>query len=1498
MLRYKKHKRLADGLGTSGVGVMDDTDREVSSFTDRAFRSLSVAEEEPFNDVPHIPSPIRGMPLSTKYHLGIFNLSVRKTQPLAQLPTLPGQRGKWAPTFQPLLNSARHGIIDGKTNFNKIYAPEPRGYRQQSKVSSLIKTFDNIENEIPGSPSELSGLPLSVTSQREKIPEEALLVNTVSEVSTEIKLPECSNQGSLAQNEILNLHRRTAREVFLESQAERSSRISGSPSSLGSPPGDSTKKLAKQKESLRKTSFLHSENSAFKSWSDINKRIGGDESENSFTGTSPVLRCATPCSPLLSRTKCGIRAREAGMEVGWASPASSVSSSYDPVQMLRSVPPLPTKKGGRQPKEHRPRPGAPRIPVDVRIQEDEMQVDVSSPLSKDNLDSTRILKGIKKSKSPQGASQKTISIEETEIVLSAPHSHTVIKEQVDEKMISPQQAKKPEVKNKYTEDNLVKEHLPSPGRIKTLIQQMEKETIKDVVAPWLLESENKIKELPKEDTAVTKPAVTATAPPTSNLPPHSSVHIPPWRRSKISHKMEVEEKIISGDMAPNHENKPSNKEEVPLEKTVGSFNITSLLTPVIRRKNIKDALEEHPMVTTPPPAETITTKEQDSRDINVNSNRDDYKSKATSLLFNLKDMRKRVKSTYSPATSLRTGNDNHSGEIKAQGQSNHRIALMDISKWVMDKENNTHSPVIHSPRATGGSESKSSLLASTADNYLSLSSPQQAMECTVTENRDAILESIQTEANTPDENIRHHHTEYNIRKGADYPSLNLYPKENKSPELHAKENRANTPVQVNIDDEQHLPEEDNTEETELSMILNEDIELPAIHGTIISESDIGENIPPCQVQSSPCEELEIQQISESGDGEIRVESQDDIKDELQYYAVSSCVIDESGQSGGIESKTEKAELKEMKESEKQIEETACVEEIERPSSITMFKPNLFRIKDNTIKSSPVTKSVRLPLLRSMSEDSLAYRKEVVSQSEDKAEVCEAKQKLLEDKVINSCTAINDFAEEMEMSRRGKIHELLNMRPSSEIPKAISIHHHTKKQKEEESLDLWKELSLLNEEWRKTEARKSEAAKVIENVHEGPFFHPVETCISEVTGPSPECNTLLMHNGSESLTDLVNGELASPLLLNANTNYPTFDSNLIHNEDAVTLLEDIACSTITSPMSESVTCSMVASPMSMNSSGFTTALSGFEDYPSPTSSSISSRNGKFIFPPLEKTIPALPGIIENDKTEDSINLKEQVQSMEPLNIHTGKPPAVPPKTEKALRRAKRLTKKRRKTDVLQKTQDGELIEPDLILDVPSPGNLTPNSLTLQSHHKLAPCIPKVLQPEGSISASSTPSFPVTQRKLLQDPDSGQYFVVDIPVHFRVKTFYDPETGKYLQVSLPPSERETPTIEALNNQFILYPGLPPVPISSISSLKDLSQHLDHGDPEKGEQTQSWEERHEEDEYPKERQYIESICDSCDQSMTGTPQSMERFGSRSRSPDIISIKDLDDFAMEAIS
>ncbi|XP_039992102.1 uncharacterized protein LOC120794811 [Xiphias gladius] len=107
---------------------------------------------------------------------------------------------------------------------------------------------------------------------------------------------------------------------------------------------------------------------------------------------------------------------------------------------------------------------------------------------------------------------------------------------------------------------------------------------------------------------------------------------------------------------------------------------------------------------------------------------------------------------------------------------------------------------------------------------------------------------------------------------------------------------------------------------------------------------------------------------------------------------------------------------------------------------------------------------------------------------------------------------------------------------------------------------------------------------------------------------------------------------------------------------------------------------------------------------------------------------------------------------------------------------------------------------------------PSTLSRQSSHT------SQLSRQSSIEHTIvTQSFPMTQRKLLQDPDSGQYFFVDMPIQVKTKTFIDPETGSYVQLPVQPPEGAIPQaspMEVLTPPVVVYHGFVPVPLSPMA------------------------------------------------------------------------------------
>uniref|UniRef100_A0A3P9NAR0 Linkage group 1 C4orf54 homolog n=1 Tax=Poecilia reticulata TaxID=8081 RepID=A0A3P9NAR0_POERE len=93
--------------------------------------------------------------------------------------------------------------------------------------------------------------------------------------------------------------------------------------------------------------------------------------------------------------------------------------------------------------------------------------------------------------------------------------------------------------------------------------------------------------------------------------------------------------------------------------------------------------------------------------------------------------------------------------------------------------------------------------------------------------------------------------------------------------------------------------------------------------------------------------------------------------------------------------------------------------------------------------------------------------------------------------------------------------------------------------------------------------------------------------------------------------------------------------------------------------------------------------------------------------------------------------------------------------------------------------------------------------------------QVLRFSPSINMSPTPPggemVPQTQRKMLLDPTTGHYYLVDTPILATTKRLFDPETGQYVDVPVPhsPIASVTPVPFslpplALAPTYVVYPG----------------------------------------------------------------------------------------------
>uniref|UniRef100_A0A8C1K276 DUF4585 domain-containing protein n=1 Tax=Cyprinus carpio TaxID=7962 RepID=A0A8C1K276_CYPCA len=257
---------------------------------------------------------------------------------------------------------------------------------------------------------------------------------------------------------------------------------------------------------------------------------------------------------------------------------------------------------------------------------------------------------------------------------------------------------------------------------------------------------------------------------------------------------------------------------------------------------------------------------------------------------------------------------------------------------------------------------------------------------------------------------------------------------------------------------------------------------------------------------------------------------------------------------------------------------------------------------------------------------------------------------------------------------------------------------------------------------------------------------------------------------------------------------------------------------------------------------------------------------------------------------------------------GRPPVVPPKSEKALRRAQRLTTRRMKKAETPKLgpENQEHLESKSIRNVSgvpsSPSDILSTHLVVQASPPLSQYD---IQPNYTPPAHSTVAqpFPMTQRKLLQDPNSGQYFMVDVPLPVKTKTFYDPETGKYVQLNVRQRSQgaltQPASLEMLNTPYMLYRGFLPMASSSLPPLRsssELSTPADNQDTvERG--GEPWRQNvYLQNNNRDSQQYPDMLYGSHEQIHNPSLYSENSIDNIERHTDIITMSELEDFAMES--
>ncbi|XP_048843012.1 cardiac-enriched FHL2-interacting protein [Brienomyrus brachyistius] len=207
-----------------------------------------------------------------------------------------------------------------------------------------------------------------------------------------------------------------------------------------------------------------------------------------------------------------------------------------------------------------------------------------------------------------------------------------------------------------------------------------------------------------------------------------------------------------------------------------------------------------------------------------------------------------------------------------------------------------------------------------------------------------------------------------------------------------------------------------------------------------------------------------------------------------------------------------------------------------------------------------------------------------------------------------------------------------------------------------------------------------------------------------------------------------------------------------------------------------------------------------------------------------TVPTEDTTCSEEPSERSESACSAAESRPQSNL-----PVVPPKSEKALRRAQKLnTRRNRKVDSHRRSQGQSQAnktapkpsQPASSARLPPTESPVPQQPVPDSEPASSSCnVPKLTPPP--VVDAILPPCSMTQRKVLQDPDSGQYFVVDMPVQVKTKTFFDPETGMYLQLPVKQSEEASSPVTSgspptsVEAPYMLYHGFVPMPVNLLPS-----------------------------------------------------------------------------------
>lgn len=1531
---------------SSSIGsLLDDTDREVSSLTDRAFKSLCVAElEDSYNEPDLAISPDFALQFSAKFHPGTLNHTIKKSNVCNKLTARNNEHTIWASTFQQLPKCAPEEKRIAKNNTfamerNKLNlpVPGPRNNKHVSKVSSLIKTFDKTADQ--GSGGSLIALKQPIKNSFQKCKfnhgNDMACWDDTDILSIHKELSEFSeaSQGSHCLSGKHEPQKRPTKidlsycgsdgyyPVLIEMSKVAKSNFSRS-----------SKKALKNRsvkvnEPAKKGNFLHSENSAFESWNVHHKKLAEKEEfidiktkkeGLAYLEEAPFIEGSHTNEHKLPPAKITVaKKQEKGFQMETTPPEAAFSVPLPAVYVPQGPLPPETEFPAALPPTPPPRihahQGPPRpLPVPQAL-----------PL-------------------PPPTQQGHPSTSPTPEAPPVP---------------------------------------PPPMPAQFSSPAMSQASVSPQSTSYRMVSPSPMSQAPS--TPPPRPLATLTE--EEVLSPQLGNTCPPWRRHKATKgaaekRQTSKEKFTASDETVSLSEKVTGAEPgldvTPLAKQVNSpgsispsFNITELLTPIIPPKQEVDPVESELILLTPPPTGSAAVRDHEASAFGDYRSRDSYKSKASSLLFNLKDVRKRVKSIYTPSPLLRALEEKNKTRENIQESTKMNASLSTLqeksNKNIAEKDESSDITSILSG-SVHEKDNKTDLTGHFTDNYLTLSSPQTTADLLFYQTGDNLQQDDSKHEglvkNTRgNENFPLSRNESNVpdlRKHLQYPALKPFSKDN-------ADTTAGQPVQNPSvrDEENERQAADQNEEFAFKTLPNqlspaEDVPYSDVQTSMVvtghetqgkrssSSSEQSfvstveqplqeEPFPPVSLMQKAC--LQESQRTKSEMGADSKKSHKERgkevgEDELQYYACISSGTGAAEKEGRVTGNEQRSLMKETLRREKKEEANSMdsasdsirdisiprSEEPQTPPTSSSTKPSLFMIKDNTFRSPQVIRAVKLPLFRSFSLDdtvSSSYR-EMESRFVPPAEHNKQHRNLLHAQEVGWSALrhrgqqnVRDGATDRgkEASEPGSTSATLD--PSLlEDTESFSL---GKLIEDEETCALLNKVGKMNEESVCRRKEKLQTRKARHSLTQPNLALENDQAQNNTSYPAErQMNYFKNHHlsnrrGGSCAKKIITRETISPVtgsISEDHTYSPVSHEALeaiLHTEGAPVLLDSLACSAVASPRSGGMMHSIAASSSSDKPTRET------EDVINPALlnmvlKSQADMSAEEILDSAQRNLPS-----------DSAGEAERLEPGRLGERTAGKPPAVPPKTEKALRRAKKLASRRKKMQEQQKKHPTEHTDAvgrkashsGQTLASPSPLEYSP--LHSAPHSTFTPTETSTGRPHGASAVS--PLLSSTQRKLLQDPDSGQYYVVDLPAEVNLKTFYDPETGKYVQVSVPSSEGnlyQPPSSEIMDSPYASYPRVLPLPASSVAVLKSPSQLSEPtwlmpavpGEPAELPEDDQQDYRYAE--AVDTRPYIEPASYPYSQGAEETQVHLQKDMSPTPNTDMVSLTDLDDFAAEGVS